>query len=263
MSGRFKGELPMAEESADRRESIPNVKEGDKASDKWAGLERISHVLSLAAIPLVLAVFGWVIQGRLQDQAVRRDFVKLAVDILREPDKKSTPTELRGWAVDLLNDNSRTKLNPEAAKKLRSGEAVLPTSSADSAPRTYAKRTPSVDAGEVKLSSQNGEFLQYELKASGPIPIFSFECGKGVLFNASDFPGHPTTIYKWLHGKNRGEIDQLELCSLHLAFLTNSTYTVIVQRMDKSGKSLQMVKDVTYEGGPTNTIDDSLRIHLQ
>ena len=92
-------------------------------------IERISRALSIAAIPVVLGVGGWIIQRSLQNQTVGAAYVNLAVTILENPDKSKVPNELREWAVDLLNDNSPTKLNNKAVANLKSGDVTLPSSS--------------------------------------------------------------------------------------------------------------------------------------
>jgi hypothetical protein len=90
-------------------------------------IERIARVLSIAAIPVVLAIGGWIIQRQLQNQTVSRDYVQLALTILQSPDQSKVPPELREWAVDLLNDNSPTKLNAKAMANLKSGAVTLPS----------------------------------------------------------------------------------------------------------------------------------------
>lgn len=87
--------------------------------------ERFSRTLSIAAIPVVVAVGGWLIQRQLQDQTIRRDYVQLAVSILQSPDPSKVPPEIREWAVDLLDENSPTKLNAQAIANLKSGKATL------------------------------------------------------------------------------------------------------------------------------------------
>jgi hypothetical protein len=67
------------------------------------------------------------IQRQLQDQSIRRDYVQLALTILQNPDTSKVPPEIREWAVDLLNENSPTKLNPQAIKNLKSGSVTLPS----------------------------------------------------------------------------------------------------------------------------------------
>lgn len=108
-----------------------------KELDKWSKIERISRILSVAAIPVVLAIGGWIVQNQiqnqtaivqqqLQNQTVSKDYVQLAVSILREPDQSKVRPELRGWAVDLLNAYSAIKLNEDIAKQLKSGQIALP-----------------------------------------------------------------------------------------------------------------------------------------
>src|SRR5215831_6509721 len=90
-------------------------------------IESVSRTISIAAIPLVLAVGGWILQRHLQNQTIGATYVNLAVTILENPDKSKVPNELREWAVDLLNDNSPTKLNPKAVASLKSGDITLPS----------------------------------------------------------------------------------------------------------------------------------------
>lgn len=94
--------------------------------DTWLDTaEKLSRMLSIAAIPVVLAAGGWLIQRQLQDQTIRRDYVQLALSILQNPDPSKVPPEIREWAVDLLNENSPTKLNGEAIQSLKSGKITL------------------------------------------------------------------------------------------------------------------------------------------
>ena len=87
-------------------------------------LERISKILSAIAIPIIIAWFGWNIQEKISDKNLSRDYVKIAIDILRSENELDNP--LRIWAVDLLNDNTTTKMDPEVIEKLKSGEVKLP-----------------------------------------------------------------------------------------------------------------------------------------
>jgi len=93
--------------------------------DPWERMERIAKLLSLIAIPVVLAIGGWLIQNSLADRNVSQEYVKLAVTILKEP-KDKTDNLLRAWAADLLNQNSPTKFSPEVLQALKEGQATLP-----------------------------------------------------------------------------------------------------------------------------------------
>lgn len=142
----------MAEESKTRREIVLINKSENQGGDRWSIVERISKVLSIAAIPVVLAVGGWYIQKQLQNQTVSRDYVQLAVSILKEPDTSKIKPELRAWAVDLLSDNSPTKFSPEVAQQLKSGETTLPAS-------ISALLTASNNRGAIAISPDGKTFI--------------------------------------------------------------------------------------------------------
>ncbi len=97
----------------------------DQRISNWEMVERVSKTLSMLAIPLVLAFGGWIIQQRLQNQALNRDYVQLAVSILKDKTSNADP-QMRSWAVQLLNDNSPTKFNSQVFEQLKSGTAQLP-----------------------------------------------------------------------------------------------------------------------------------------
>lgn len=162
----------MSEETKSRREFIVINRSEGREPDAWAKLERVSRVLSVAAIPLVLAAGGWIVQKhlqqqtaavqqQLQNQTVSKDYVQLAVSILREPDQSKVKPEMRDWAVDLLNAYSAVKLKPTVAEQLKNGKAVLPPLETFAAEPTSAL-TPEVDS---KLRPALEEFQQYLSKA--------------------------------------------------------------------------------------------------
>lgn len=122
-------------QGADSKPATNEVRESAKVSgtpaefgkpDPWSRLETISRILSIAAVPIVLALGGWIVQRQLQKQSVGKDYVQLAVSILREPDSSKVSIELRSWAVDLLNAYSAVKLSDSISKGLKAGQAVLP-----------------------------------------------------------------------------------------------------------------------------------------
>ena len=116
----------------------PDSADGPAQSSRgWLeSVERISRTVSIAAIPVVLAVGGWIIQRQLQNQTVGAAYVNLAVTILENPDKSKVPNELREWAVDLLNDNSPTKLSEISARVRR----VAPNSPAEKASGDFSEK---------------------------------------------------------------------------------------------------------------------------
>lgn len=123
-------------------------------TSKWEMVERISKTLSMIAIPVVLAFGGWIIQQRLQDQTLNRDYVQLAVSILKEPQDSKMDGEMRTWAVQLLNDNSPTKFNPHVADQLKAGTIQLPDTfnvTQDISPTAPASSNSRADAADLEL----------------------------------------------------------------------------------------------------------------
>ncbi len=92
----------------------------------WDKIEKSAKIASWIAIPVVIAVFGWMVQSRLAEMNVRRDYVKLAVSILTEKDPSQVHPGIRSWSVDLLNENSPVKFSPEILRELKAGEITLP-----------------------------------------------------------------------------------------------------------------------------------------
>lgn len=75
------------------------------------------ETLSLVAVPLLVAVFGYVGQARIAEQtaavqsavaeqAVRKDFVQMAIGILSKPPSSEDDRRLREWALKVLDKNS-------------------------------------------------------------------------------------------------------------------------------------------------------------
>lgn len=88
-------------------------------------LEKVAKILSLIAIPVVVAIFGWLVQNAVSERSSKQEYVKLSISILKEPKDKIEPS-LRDWAVDLLNQNSPTKFSAKAIQALKTGQATLP-----------------------------------------------------------------------------------------------------------------------------------------
>ncbi len=114
-------------------------------------IEQMSRIVGTLAIPVAVAFAGWLIQRQLAMQNISRDYVQLAVAILKEP-KKEGGEELRGWAVDLLNAHSPIKLNSSVSKKLKEGTITFATFVSDTDPLyVIAERWLSlIDSGDYE-----------------------------------------------------------------------------------------------------------------
>jgi hypothetical protein len=126
--------------------------------------------------------------------------------------------------------------------------------------RTPKTPNPSV----VPVSTSTGEFLHFSLTAGGPVPIFSFASSvKGTLWEASDFAGHPKTLYEWDHLLNPSDIQQLEELSLRIAFFSNADYTYKVQVMDRNRSQVRTALEISYKGDPTDSYPESFTVIIQ
>jgi tetratricopeptide (TPR) repeat protein len=129
-----------------------------------ATAEAIAKILSLLAIPVVLAVVGWLVQDKLATRTVSKDYVQLAVSILSQPKKSEIDPALSDWAVELLNENSPVKFSKEVATQLRSGAVTLPGEQAENLralASSYAKSgnyTKALATLQESLAIQEKEF---------------------------------------------------------------------------------------------------------
>lgn len=101
--------------------------EDSTVSDVGTRLERAARIFSLMAIPLVLAVGGWVIQTRLTADQLQREYVAIAISVLTDPDVTYPP--LHFWAVDVLAQNSPTPMADSLVTQLKKGVVTLSTGS--------------------------------------------------------------------------------------------------------------------------------------
>lgn len=90
------------------------------AKDWLDKLKDFAQILSLVAIPLVVAWVGSAIQSAVKEREIRRDYVQIAIGILGA--KETTPA-LRSWAVQVLELNSPVPLSLGAQAALTSGGA--------------------------------------------------------------------------------------------------------------------------------------------
>lgn len=86
---------------------------------RTGSVEGWSNNLLLIALPMILAGGGWVIQENQAIRSLQKDYVQLAVDILRsDPKKDDDAQQLRTWAVKVVDAYAPVKLTPEAQSEL-------------------------------------------------------------------------------------------------------------------------------------------------
>jgi hypothetical protein len=97
------------------------VKEdGLRSIEAWT---KIVTAAAAVAVPVAVALVGWWIQTAVQRQTVDRDYVQIAISILRD---KEVPSDLKEWATALLSSRSPVPFGTQVQKKLNSGELIFP-----------------------------------------------------------------------------------------------------------------------------------------
>lgn len=96
---------------------------------------RISLILqALRTVAIVLIVpaityMGYWINNTIQERALAKEYVELAISVLREPELGSNEKQalaLRTWAVKVLQDSSPVELPDDLKMSFHSGSVVLP-----------------------------------------------------------------------------------------------------------------------------------------
>lgn len=98
------------------------MKDGfDKAKD-------IAQVAAMVAVPIILAVGGWSIQSTINEREVQRDYLRLAVEVLANPQSES---QTQNWARQVLVKYSPVPMSSAVADDfairiaaMRFGEAM-------------------------------------------------------------------------------------------------------------------------------------------
>lgn len=67
----------------------------------------IANIFAVVAIPVLVGIFGWVIQNQMKEKEMRRDFVQIAISVLSEKTSNDNRNlHLKNWAARLLAQSS-------------------------------------------------------------------------------------------------------------------------------------------------------------
>ena len=98
--------------------------------------ESYAKIFSLIALPLLVAIGGWIVQHNVTANAIRGEYVKIAVQVLSENNDIRDFT-LRRWAADTLNHYSEVSFTAEELINLKEGRAAFPKTLGEDAVRMY------------------------------------------------------------------------------------------------------------------------------
>jgi hypothetical protein len=250
------------------REILVTMKSENKPEGVWSIIEKISKALSLAAIPLVLGIGGWLIERQLQNQTVKKDYVQIAITILTEPDKAKVDPIIREWAVDLLNDNAPRKFSSDTVEKLKKGEISLLGTS-------IAKVDTPVDKTEVSINPDNGEKLRYRLGIIGASSTISLSCPHRTLWSK---PIKSSKDEEVLSGVETNFDSNDDTYDFKILSFGDIKYDLLVEHIDANGKVLDQLKHIKGESkansnmnvktptgeskDPTASFKTSLHVHV-
>lgn len=90
-------------------------------------LYKMAQIIALLAMPIVVGLIGWWTQKSLTETAAQKDYVQLAIGLLKEP-ASSENAELRKWATDMTRKFSPVPFSDEATVQLsRAAVSMLAT----------------------------------------------------------------------------------------------------------------------------------------
>lgn len=148
--------------------------------DEWG---KLAGIVSSLATPVVICVAGYLAQRAIQGQAIRKDYVQIAMSILTASPKEIAP-ELRRWAVHIIDRLSPCKLDPKVQAGLEESRMRMPPLRPDLAVKVEsvaavlpanANQTVIVTVGNDGVGQAKG------VRLVAPLP-------GGVAFVAADGP---------------------------------------------------------------------------
>lgn len=125
---------------------------GRVAGKDWLDkLKDFAQIVSLIVISVTVGLLGWNIQATLKDREIRRDYVQIAAGILSS---SVADEKLRGWASQVIQDNSPTPFGVDVKNRLVQGQSQLYITPRVPAPMADAMVAPpsrpmSKDAGDT------------------------------------------------------------------------------------------------------------------
>lgn len=144
-------------------------------------LVQVAQVVSLLALPLIVAYGGWRIQSTTSAETIHAKYVELALGILREKPSPET-LEVRGWATKTLALYSPVAFSPSELENLRTGRTRLPLvipSNASTVPIGYRTRPDGKiefyngSTGQFQDSPPNSSSVATEMQPDGTIKYFN------------------------------------------------------------------------------------------
>jgi len=94
------------------------------ATERLQRWQAVSSIASAIAIPIVLAVIGYMVQRQIAVDGLKKDYVQIASSILKE-NPATQEKELRQWAITILDNNSPIPFSDRAKSSLERGSPIF------------------------------------------------------------------------------------------------------------------------------------------
>jgi len=96
-------------------------------SDGFSGFkkaESVAKIISLIALPVLVAVGGWFVQSNLSKNDAKSEYIQIAIGILQQ--ETEADQTLKEWAAETLALYSEVPFDSQAFTDLKSGKVVIP-----------------------------------------------------------------------------------------------------------------------------------------
>lgn len=85
---------------------------------------KFSQIFALVGTPIVVAVIGWKAQASAVEISTSKDYVQLAMQVLKEPLQEDRLAS-RAWAIGIIQKYSPVAFTPEAGRELSKGSIAM------------------------------------------------------------------------------------------------------------------------------------------
>jgi hypothetical protein len=108
----------------------------------------------------------------------------------------------------------------------------------------------------VTVDATAGEYLDYNLKASGAVPGFTYVCAhRDPISNSKQFPGHPQANYRWKLQRTGAALPTVvaadsptfDAYTVTLLFIAALEYELTINLCNQDGTLKKLVQNISYK----------------
>lgn len=159
-------------------------------TDRLEFWKQIAQIGSAVAIPVILALIGYFVQSSLADAGLKKDYVQMALGVLKEQPTKENE-QLREWAIAVLDKNSPVAIPTKLKSQLLESTVpfVLLSDLGEFKPveKIECRAVPSVEVLDWLVANEPSRYTRC---ANGQVGIRSLDFGK--LFKGPNEAAPPT-----------------------------------------------------------------------